>query len=422
MAQMNINKRMVYWKILIDNDDVTPHLSECLSKISIKYSVLPKRKTKGRSKKETKPDAPGELKLSITSQNYIEDWFLPGRTIDVRIAYDPVKLTEESRVFYGRLWKLPAGKAQELLDYTVTAYSIEYDMAQKEERRTFNNTPSKSAIVSLLARFNGFDTEISIKDKGVIKAQYIPIQRQETDLDFLERCAKQWNCLMWFTYPKTLHFVDAEDAHKYGKNLIVGYKNDRPYAENIVQSVEWSHDRPRAALEINPGLFGFNEEGKVTGKYEFEWVTKDDRAVTYRLKGEFIKLIKEGKGTPLLWANNITQEAIRNDIFSGINLYFEEVKYADNTSSGVPPKHADSGWSIKLKLNEGDPTFFPPRNIWLYSGSLNPRADGSDLPNFLKEYTSISPGVIILKANEHVLTYDMNLLQSEIHCTRGMFV
>jgi hypothetical protein len=77
--------------------------------------------------------------------------------------------------------------------------------------------------------------------------------------------------------------------------------------------------------------------------------------------------------------------------------------------------HKSGNAALTVSLNIGDPALRPPRNALLYSGSLNPKADTSDLPNFLFRYSRPQK----YKMNEITHTYKSGKLDTTIKMTLG---
>ncbi|MFW9871947.1 MAG: hypothetical protein ACFFG0_02520 [Candidatus Thorarchaeota archaeon] len=423
MAIMKLQSNMVFWKILYGDSliDITSILSPYVSSIRVKRSIKPP--TKNSKNKHS----PTEATIDITSLNYIEDYFLEGVALKIYIGYDPVKLIE---VFSGRIKHLPDGSARDMLNYTVQAFGVETALCDEEKGRTFKLT-RKSDIVIQIAMETGYNVNVGISDDKFIQGQFAPIQKQETDFQFLTRCAKKWNCVMWFDWPNTINFYDAEVAHYYDSTgritidpYILGYRTDK--VDCNVETVTWKHKPSAAVSTTNPGIFGFNEFGKTSGKNEYKIANYDNK--TWQLKPKYRNLYnKLSKGEGGLRELSILGR-ISQDLTLGFNSpenynkfrkYYEVIKYNDNSRNDeYPPAGSGSGFEISVHLNEGEPSLTPPRIGLLYSGSINPRADSSFLPAWMNrsglgEYAK-------LRINETILTYNNGMLKSELICTMGL--
>ena len=90
--------------------DATKYIGPYIKNVTIKHSISPPPKN---SKKEYTPI---EAIITISSKNYIEDWFAPGRTVKIYMGYDRIN---PSLIFSGTIAKFPDGSAKEMLNYTV---------------------------------------------------------------------------------------------------------------------------------------------------------------------------------------------------------------------------------------------------------------------------------------------------------------
>lgn len=430
MAILNTSTRMVYWRIYHgDNDtDITNIIGSYVSSIRVMKTALPVR-TKDKKSTAKSEHSPVEATIDITSNNYIEEIFIPGVQIKITMGYDP--LTQPT-IFIGRIKNLPEGSAKDMLNYTVQAFGIETDLADKEKNRTFQ-IPTKTEIISQIAMENGYIWNISIADKSPMLAQFIPIQKQETDYEFIMRCADSWNCLCWFTITpagKQLNFADADVAYTLSDGTLsgkgtysLGYRTDK--APCNVETVAWKH-RSNSMSDGVGQILGYNEFGRTTGSMEFRIANYDNK--TWRLKVRYRNLIKaKGKeGGLALWrtigkiSQALTLGMNSADNYRRFKEYFEIERYNDPSKKNqTPPSGQGSGFEITVHLNEGDPTLTPPRNAFLFSGSINPKTDTAELPIWMNN--SYRSDYCKLKINKTTLTYSNGLIKTELSCTMGAY-
>src|SRR4030042_1693472 len=121
--------KMVFWKIKFNGLDIGGVIKSVINSISIKDTVLsPTRKN------SKKIHAPSEATISISSKDYIEDFFVEGSEISIYLGYDRFSLP---LVFRGEIKTLPEGDAREMLSYTVKAYGNGLYSANTEKNRIF---------------------------------------------------------------------------------------------------------------------------------------------------------------------------------------------------------------------------------------------------------------------------------------------
>lgn len=424
--------RMVYWKFELGGDDITSLLLEVVKSIKIRDSILPGNKS---GKKGETMKSPSEATISISSKDYVEGIFLPGSEIKIHMGYD--KLINPL-VFSGTIRAFPDGNASEMLHYNVKAYGDEIVMAMKEK----NNVPSKltkAGIILEIATRNKLASIIDISDSNPIPIKFVPIQRKETDLQFLIRCAYNWNCVFWVkrnsvgSNQLVLHFMDSKVAHAYGDTDYIrfgrligpqyatpnsseynlGYRTDKTKCN--VANISWDQKTSSIGPTLSvPTVLGANEDGKVVGKNEFTLVI-DGRA--WILKNKYAKQAREdplkwGKYFATLFKTTFTWQA-----YKGISQYWRPEKYAEDTDRDVPPPHGNLGIDISVDLNEGDPYLKPPRNAFLWDGTINTKADSADLPSWLFQNATWNGGPAGLKINETTLHYSGGRLKSNLKCS-----
>lgn len=417
MAIMELSRRMVYWKVILYNDfaewDITSKIGKYVSSIKIKDGISV---TKKRGKKES---APSELEISITSKNYLENLFTEGAKIKVYIGYERLF---QPLVFQGTIKMLPDGSAREMLDYTVKAYSDEIIMGGKEQNYLFPGK-RKSDIVTEIAARNGYDSLVTIKKDTLPKAGFIKIQKGMTDIEFLDKISREWDCT-WWVKNGTIYFVDSDEAYDFGNVLnstfglpySLGYRTDR--AKCNVETVAWSHSPSPGGNEVESMLQAFNEWGKdpSANKYKLNYQGR-----TWQLKQEFRA---QAQSDPLAFGKYAMYSAGQTFALNSeqvLHQFFELVKSDPSDSNTVIPSAGDdSGIEITIHLNEGDPELKPPRSARLYSGVLNPKIDNAHLPDWLFRYQTQNQSYAKLNIKETVLTYSDGMLKSELKCGIGL--
>ena len=419
---------MVYWKFELGGEDTTSLLLEVVKSIKIRDLILPSTKTgEGKNMK-----APSEATISISSKDYIESVFIPGSEIKIYLGYD--KLVNPL-VFSGMIRMLPDGSASEMLHYTVKAYGDAIVMAMKEKNHISSLLTKREIILEIAAR-NSLTPIIDIGDSSLIPIKFVPIQRKETDLEFLTRCAYNWNCVFWVKRSKltgiNLFFMDSKKAHAYGdtesrkfgrlvgpiysvpgSEYNLGYRTDRTPCN--VAKIDWSQNTSSISSSLSvPTVLGALEDGGVRGKNEFSRVIKGK---TWILRNKYAKQAKKDYTKWYKYLGVLIKALITFDSYRGVSQYWRPEKYTENTSRDIPPSHGNSGVELSIDLNEGDPYLKPPRNALLWDGTINPNADGSNLPSWLFQNATWDSGPANLKINETTLHYSGGRLKSNLRCS-----
>lgn len=378
MAVLTPDKRTAFWRIYIADVDMTDVLKNVITGMSVIYLL----------------NGTTEAQISIMSESYVEDLFVEKQPIGFSIGYDPYNLVE---MFDGYIVAPPNGSANDNISYTITATGKEQDMTNIVNNRIFQ-IPKKAAIISQIAVENGYISNIQIDDNNNIPAKYLTFQNNKTDLQILNECAVKWNCLYWFEEPNHLYFYDSEKAHDLGdflkrkKNNIedlrptydLGFRTD--YAMNNVADLSWSFKARKGGGQGGLSNFGSSESGRITkaGDYQIDYNGK-----IWKLKPKYLAQVKTN---PLLYGKYVSGviSAGVSDVKVSIKKYFVVVTHNSPTRKNLSSSggHMSGNLNLNVKLNIGDPFLRPPRNAYLYSGSLNPNALTSDLPNFLLKYSN----------------------------------
>lgn len=404
MAILQFNSKMVYWEFWLYGLNFTNDVRDYISSIKVTHYL----------------DKPTEAEISVTSKSYIEDIFVEGAPIEIKVGYDKLFIPS---VFVGKISGLPDGSAKDMINYSVKALGFEAVMSTEERVRTFN-IPTKAAIIAQIAAENGLIPDIQITDISRIPARYIPMQRGRTDMEFLIECAAKWACICWFTPPNTIHFVDEAKAYDLGdalrtrstRDLLLvynfGYRNDR--VPNNVEKVSWKFVTPKGGGVGYAGIRGANEtSASAIGRADYQI---NYNGVVWRLKPRFMSVARTNPAMFGRYAASVFSSGV-SDAEYNLRHYYEQVTHTSNVHQDSLPPAGGKYLELTIDLNEGDPLLRPPRNAAIYSGSLNPKADSADLPNWF--YRGGYPGR--LKIFETELLYDHGLLKSSIKCSVGSY-
>jgi hypothetical protein len=420
---MELSKRIVYWKIEMDDIDITGIIHTCVNNITIKHTLLP-----AANAKQGEETPPITATISFVSKNYIEDYFITGQKIKIYMGYD--RLALNNCIFSGIIPELPGGSAKDMLTYTVKLYGDSaVDLSLETKTRAFN-VPDKIAIISEIMSVYNCENTIKIQDSNAVGNASSLIQRNITDLQMIQDFAKEWGCVYWFSgNGRNFYFMDAKEAHEnynfgYSTTYNLGYRTDFMNMKCNVQQISWKHKSPRAALEEEPGVHGRNEIGEVYGLKNFAIISPDSNGQwkTWSLRPEYQNIASTGtieqreELSRVMFALSYRKTLI-GKAYDARRKYFMLGKYPDDQSDMVP-EHADSGFDITILLNEGDPDLWPPRKALLVCGSLNPKADTSYLPSWLFKYsTKRGYQGMTLNINTVELNYSEGMLHSTLECS-----
>lgn len=406
MAITMPKSNMVYWKITVQGGDFTSLLSKYVSSIKITDKLFPTDPIGTRDQNEA--TQPSNAVISVTSHDYIEAVFTEGAVIEIYLGYDMI---QPPLVFRGRINRLPDGSAKDMLNYDVNIPGDEILLAYREKNRLFQ-VATKSAIVAQIAAENSLIPIINISDTRLIEPQNMPMQRAVSDLELLMYFAGQWNCVCWFEPPNLVYFQDSEVAHSVGNSYTLGYRTD--LVKSNVETITWKHKPPRAATPENPGYISLGERGEVVtpGRGRFNAYNQ-----TWELQRPYnIEAGISGRNFGE-YGTTAARMAFAGQGRLAVLKYFQPVRGGANNSSDTAPPHADSGFEFNITLNEGDPTLKPPRNMYLFAGTTNPRVDTSHLPNWIFRHSPGGRPPALLKLNETELTYKDGRLEQKLTCT-----
>lgn len=427
MAFFATQKRMVYWKFIVNGRDETAVFGKNVASIHIKDSILPSAPTR----KKDKSFPPGsEAVITFVEKDYFVDWFVQGTKIQIFMGYERLSLP---KVFEGTVMTLPDGRAREMLDYSVKAYGGMVGAAFQQKARVFP-IPQKSAVIAQIASENGWIPDIQIADTSVIPADQIPMSKGFTDLEILIALATIWDCVLWFEDPNILHFIDSDRAHdiydsrylsatsltENGSNFFagkpgpyeLGYRTD--LATCNVESVIWKHMNQKGGGAGSPSYVKYTEDGF---EYDFKAFKIPALGQTWQMKPEYARSRDASK--IFSWIIQAAQGTINQQGYQVLRKYYRIVPNSKTRPDDAT--HVGAGFEITVMLNEGDPYLRPPRNANLYAGSINPRADSSYLPAWFYRH---SPGFVPpakLKINQVELMYNTGRLSSKLKCSMSMF-
>lgn len=405
MAILSLDKRMVFWSISIGGQDMTSMLKEYVNSLSVTYSI------NGVTKAE----------VDIISESFVEDIMSEEQSLSFSLGYDSFRLVE---MFNGKIKKPPQGQASDKISYRITAVGKETSMATEAKNKVFQ-IPVKSSIIAQVAAENGYIPFVVIADTFPIPAKYQPIQKNQTDLEFLNECARKWNCIMWFDEPNFLYFYDAGKAHTMGDNLKyrrmniedllpyyeLGFRTD--YSINNISNISWDFKPRKGGGYGSRSNTGADEGGS---KIDLNDFSLDYDNKTYKLKSKFLNKAKTNPTLFLKYAGAVINSKIASADVT-LRTYFVPVTHGSSTNKNLShtAAHMSNNLNIKATMNIGDPYLRPPRNAWLYSGSLNPAAETSDLPNFLFKHGEPQK----YKINEVTTSYKSGKIDTTINMSMG---
>ncbi|MCP4648821.1 MAG: hypothetical protein GY853_01895 [PVC group bacterium] len=401
---------MVSWKIKIHDEDFTKILGPYVNGITVKRRLFPAKKSES--------SFPYEATIEIISNSYVEHTFTEGCSIKIYLGYSSM-LTEKDLVFKGEMITYPSGEAKEMLRYTIKAYGAgDAGMFLTEKNKTFLGKTKSMIVKEIMANYPDYESTVEIKKDVVISGKYSPGQEGETDFVLLGNMAKKWGCVCWFEFPNKFYFVDAAKAHDYNTPYKLGYRTDQ--AECNVESVNWKHNPSRAAESFNPGSKGLGEGGDSTDPDSYKI---DAYGHTWTLKEMFAKTLDKNNPNfgefARIYGSVASKLTVNWQGYIALKLFYR--KMSDDPTGARASDSDDSGWEIRVKLNDGDPGAIPPFNAELYYESINPKANHSDLPYFIHFYSGAKLPYIQLKVNETVLTYKNGKLDSEFICSISRF-
>ncbi len=379
MASFISNSKMIFWKVSVAGVDWTKMMQESIASITVIYEL----------------NKPSRAEIEIISVSFFEDLLTLHQKVDIEMGFSPFNLV---KMISGIIMKQPSGNATDKLAYKVEVTGTE-SLGGEVSRNVIFQIPLKATIVAQVIATAGWVASIGIYDTEHIKKKYMPMQNNQTDLQFLMECAERWKCSMWFEYLPNgqikCNFYDRDWAYHYGdiiKNkspldvvpgmpYILGYRTNA--ALNNVARVDWE-------FENTPGGGAKNKNRNKAGvQITDEWgMTELQRAWTITYGGDRWQLkphlLKKAQANPKLWGEYaaVAAQAGISGIDTTVRTYYEPVTGGSSTHQDF---YKEGPLKMSVELNVGDPYVRPPRSALLFHGSPDPRAVSAHLPNFLYE-------------------------------------
>ena len=366
MAVLNITSKMAWWKIKIHDQDVSNLLAKYITGIDVTYRL----------------NKPSKASIQVSSVSFIEGVFSKNMKAGIWMGWDRFNM---AHMISGKLVHVPNGQASELITYTIDIADDSIEMSKEEKNKTFK-TNQKSRIIKEIIGINGYDAHVDITDDEMIKSSFFPIQKKETDWQFLQRCAEQWNCLCWYR-DGTVYFVDAESAHDLGnteRTKTISDLKDQPYelnyrlkiGKNNIAKISWKEGKTKEGTSGSPGATGTNEDGAFTssGDYKFEY------------KGRYYRIGDKYKNASLSEIVKIEMLIVASDseaLLTDHAQYFVPIVHGEGThkNQSEPAANKKKALNIEVELNKGDEFLRAPRKAKLSSGTIGHNT--SDLPAYL---------------------------------------
>jgi len=361
MAYLNFKKSMAFWDIEIGGSRLTNMLKKYISGMAFEYSL----------------SGPPLAQISVTSESFMEDIMVEGTTIKANMGWDRLV---RAQMISGKIVTPPDGKASQMLGYTLTVAHDSIEMAKFAKNKIYT-VPKKSAVVSQVIGEYGYTPVVAISDASPISPKELPIQKNETPMAFLYRCAAKWNCLTWVNN-NIFYFVDADKAHNYGNldrllniedltsEYELGYRVSGK--KNNIADLSWKFGTKGG------GVKGAKEDGATTQPEDFDI---EIAGQYYKLKPSIQKEIAGNSGATAKYLQLVVSaEASRAK--DALREYFVPVTHGSQTNKNKshPAAHKAGKLTLSINLNHGDPFLRPPRTAVLDAGS---EAIDSDLPGFL---------------------------------------
>lgn len=440
MAIMELNSRIVWFKILLAASskgvyrDVTSLFGPFVSSIRVRHGIsegasLTKKNvhsstyeinTHMKSKRET---SPAELDVQVGANSYLEDQIKPGRMIRIMFKNN-FDLWET--VFDGEIRNYPYGGAKDMVTFNIRAYGKDISLSNQEKNRTFKAKPmTRQSVIAELTTLNGFVLEYLATDGATKVKPSEVIQKGTTNMELMDKLAKDWGAHWYFHNFDTIIWAAGEDIYSIGdsKNSKIG---SDPYILNYrtnlgicnVESVDWVQSVSPGGNSSQPAAFTYTEQGIEYKSYK---IVHDD-GKTYRLKKPYRDMITAGRELEFfrLSADALGLTASGEGDFA-FHKYMElspdtDSKKAENI---IPNGGDQSGVELTIMLNEGDVNLKAPRTAFLTCGGDLDVALNTNLPAWLFDYSEVKgiKNQALLNIKETVLTYEQGILKSELKCT-----
>lgn len=403
MAILEIDKRMAFWDVLIsDVPEWNKVMNNVVSSIEITYEL----------------NKPTKANITIQSESYIEAIFTAGRKIEIKMGFSMTSLIS---MMTGFIMKNPTGSAQDKLVYNVEVISNGAVLTTIARNFSYINTPYMDKIIIMIAARNNLLHSISIKNKLPLKKDQIPIQMNETDYQFIQKCALKWGCVFWIDNPQsgpgTIYFYDRDKASAMG-DLIkkynmedlqnyynLGYRTDS--VRNNVSKVEWKFKKKKKG---DPAVGSLSESGDIEQPEDYTINYQGER---WELKPGIVQAIKNDWKVGGMVAKAIFDIGVEN-VGVSVTKYFRQCAGNSKTNKDT---YGNETIDLSVDLNIGDPYLRPPRTARLISGCADPTATNDYLPDFL--YEGGASGTTLFDIIKVVTKLDAGKLNTQIHLSRN---
>lgn len=366
--------RMAFWDIEIGTEKSTDFLKKFIRGFGVEYN----------------DDGPPVAQLHIMSNSYIEDILVPEMPIKFYMGWDRLR---KALMIDGKIVTPPDGRAQEKLTYTLTIADKSLDLSKKTNNRVFKSL-TKNAIIAKIARLNNYEYDLNMADGDLqINPKEMPLQKNETDLNFLYRCAVKWNCVIWFQKDpilgrSKLYFYDSDKANQKGNDLriktvddldsdyILGYRTND--VKNNVAYVAFKNKKSQGGTSGEPGVTGADENGTVTKPLDFDFEADGG---FWKLKKAIADEIKTNSSLGYKYLRLVAAAKVSKSK-DKLREYFVPVTHDSKTNKNLShaPANKKGSVSLEIGLNIGDPYLRPPRTAKLHAGSVG---IDSELPDYL---------------------------------------
>ncbi len=407
MAVMTLQKNMAFWEVSVDNvKNWEAIVGNIVSNMTIVYEI----------------NKPTTAEIMFSSESFVEDVFSIGRTVSIKIGFDPLDLIP---MFSGVIMSNPLGIATDNLQYVVKLESNEIYMSTHTKNKVFN-PPKKKDIIEQIAGFYGFDTDISIKDVNNMKKTSTPIQKNQTDLEYLYICAQRWDCVFWFTTgtagQTTLHFYDSITAYGQGNNqkmqtvedkfpdYMLGYRSNSTL--NNVAKVSWKSLPTQGDGE--PGIKTLLEGGIKEIPENFTIFHKEQRWQLNKKTRDFMSLSWSNRKYFFVMMGIAYKNGVGH-VDATVKQFFEVCDTGSRTSQD---KRNSEAVETVIDLNIGDPWLRPPRTAKLLYGSDDPRAVSTSLPYYI--YGAESPENTLFRMRKVKTSLNAGKLSTQITLRRSV--
>jgi len=373
---------MPFWDILISDVSCVSMLKKSIASLSCEYVL----------------NAPAIGQIAFKSHSDFEGMFMEGMPVTIQMGWSPTDLVD---MIHGEVVTRPDGVASSELSYTLTIMDKKQVSLSKEAKnRVFKSVEKNLIVDEILSPYN-IDFKIEIADTTPIPQINIPIQKNETDMEYLLKISHKWNCLCWI-FDDTIYFVDADKAHEYGNiyrtksiediysDYDLNYRYDN--GTNNIAKLSWKKKDTKGGGAGTPGATGTDEAGEIKKPTDFE---VEAHGKMWRFSPATLKQVKNNPNLINKYIN-ILKNSDYYETEASLKKYFVPITHNMSTekSSSSVASHKSAGIELSINLNVGDPFLRPPRKGILQCGTT--ATENSYLPSFLfpegryKQYYNIN--------------------------------